>query len=84
MFYESLSVGRPIITSYFTPWNNLENQKAGWNVDITDILNCESAFKKLDEMTQHEYDAFCSGAFKMAKSYYYSIDFANTYAKLFN
>jgi len=82
--YESLSVGRPIITSYFTPWNNLENQKAGWNVDITDILNCESAFKKLDEMTQHEYDAFCSGAFKMAKSYYYSMDFANTYAKLFN
>ena len=38
--YESLSVGRPVITSYFTPWNDLQQKSAGANVDINDLNDC--------------------------------------------
>ena len=32
---EALSAGRPVITSHFTPWNDLEKRNAGFNTDIT-------------------------------------------------
>lgn len=35
--YEALSFGIPVITSYFTPWNQLNENNAGWNVDVSDI-----------------------------------------------
>ena len=37
---EALSAGKPVITSHFTPWNNLQQQQAGINVHntVADIL----------------------------------------------
>lgn len=82
--YESLSVGRPVIISSYTPWNNLQENKAGINVDINstnDILNGINYFKKMDTETFIEY---CNGAHDLAKKYYYESDFEEGYKKLFN
>lgn len=35
--YESLIAGKPIITSHFTPWNFLEKNNAGFNVDLNPV-----------------------------------------------
>ena len=82
--YESLSVGRPIITSKFTPWNNLTAEKAGWNVDINNETECIAALTDLREMPQQEYNLLCEGAHRLAISYYKSVDVHKSYRKLFD
>lgn len=81
--YESLSVGRPIITSYFTPWNNLLHSQAGVNADISDTTDCISQIQHLTDMRQNEYDMFCDGAHHLAEDYYKNLDTDKEYGRLF-
>ncbi len=82
--YESLSVGRPVITSFFTPWNNLEQNKAGFNVDISDDYSLVSVIEKLKAMDQQEYNEYCIGAHKVANDYYDKLDAESKYRQLFD
>jgi len=81
--YESLSVGRPIITSYFTPWNNLQNLQAGWNLDISDAANCISVLKEINAMSSKKHEVFCIGAYELSKRYFNSLDAQKSYGMLF-
>ncbi len=49
-FYEALSAGKPVITSHMTPWNLLEEAKAGKNVSATtaSISNAIEFFASLN------------------------------------
>jgi len=52
--YEALSAGRPVITSNFTPWNQLQESFAGMNVSIEDATKLTVAisfFAAMDEDT---------------------------------
>jgi glycosyltransferase involved in cell wall biosynthesis len=82
--YESLSVGRPIITSFFTPWDNLEQNKAGFNVDIANDESLVLAIEKFKAMEQQEYNEYCNGAHSLANNYYKNMDSENKYGQLFN
>ena len=82
--YESLSVGRPVIISEFTPWKNLKEKKAGLNVDIKnekDITDSLSYFKNINE---EEFNNYCKGAHHLAVNYYFKTDFKGAYNKLFS
>jgi glycosyltransferase involved in cell wall biosynthesis len=46
---EALSAGRPVITSHFTPWNDLEKRNAGFNADIT-VAAVRKAIMRLSDM----------------------------------
>ena len=81
--YESLSAGRPIITSYFTPWNNLEEKNAGWNLDIADEEACIKKLEAICAMNAESFASFCEGAYKLATDYYDRIDAVKSYEKLF-
>lgn len=81
--YESLSVGRPVITSFYTPWNDLQQNVAGANININ---NFQESLQKLNEfanMPQNEYNFYCSGAHTLACNYYFNIDAESKYSKLF-
>lgn len=60
--YEALSAGRPVITSNHTPWNNLENAKAGMNVSLTDTTELLQAIELLAGMKQDELEAWSNAA----------------------
>jgi glycosyltransferase involved in cell wall biosynthesis len=78
--YESISAGRPIITSFFTPWNDLEQKKAGWNLDIADSETCLKKLESIAQMDDELYNSFCSGAYDLANAYYKeSADLSNYY-----
>jgi len=77
--YESLSVGRPIITSYFTPWNTLEKENAGWNVDINNLDKIANLFNWLILLDKNEFDKYCKGAYSLAEEYYNSQNFMESY-----
>jgi glycosyltransferase involved in cell wall biosynthesis len=82
--YESLSTGRPVITSYFTPWNGLKDLNAGWNVDISDINSCVALLNSIKELDQAVYDEYCRGAYDLAKEYFSVSADLNGYKKLFS
>lgn len=54
---EALSAGRPVITGNFTPWNKLEENKAGFNVNLkpADILNAVNQFASMQEAEMSEW-----------------------------
>ncbi len=82
--YESLSAGRPVITSNFTPWNALQEKKAGWNVDLSDNARIAALFGELAAMQPGQYNEYCSGAHILACDYYrHGFDLA-TYRDIFS
>lgn len=82
--YESLSAGRPVITSYFTPWNQLAEKNAGWNVDIADESSIEQLLEHLAGMQADSFNEFCIGAHLLAKQYYSNGFDVNMYKKIFS
>ena len=81
--YECLSVGRPVITSYFTPWNKLTEKKAGWNVDILNLDQIAELLNELAYMDESTYESFTNGAHNIAEEYYYNQNFHKAYAECF-
>jgi len=82
--YECLSVGRPLITSNYTPWNDLENLKAGWNVDINNIEEIVGKVNEISCMNNIEFNSFCKGAHNVAVDYFYKQNFETSYNELFS
>lgn len=80
--YESLSAGRPIITSFFTPWNELEVKKAGWNVDIDNLDSCLKKLEEICQMNAETFNAYYEGAYEVAGEFYKNIDLSG-YDRLF-
>ena len=58
---ESLSAGKPVITSNNTPWNNLEVNTAGINTD-TDVQSIAKAISFFAELNQFDYYGFVTGS----------------------
>lgn len=82
--YECLSAGRPVIGSYFTPWNHLTEKNAGWNVDIANENEIAILLNQLCSMDQSSYQSFCIGAYKMANEYYENGFDTSSYKKMFS
>jgi glycosyltransferase involved in cell wall biosynthesis len=82
--YESLSVARPLITSNFTPWNNLEQRYAGWNLDISDIDACLKQLNIIKQLDQPEFAKYAAGSYELAMEYFIKSKDINNYRKLFS
>ncbi len=82
--FEALSCGRPIITSHFTPWNNLIEKQAGWNVDIYNLTSIAALLDFLAHINTDEWMIYKQAAIKLARTYYYESDFATRYQQLFS
>lgn len=64
--YEALSAGLPLITSYHTPWINLENNRAGKNADVTKPEEISSAIQDFALMSEEEFEQWRLGAMNYA------------------
>ena len=82
--YESMSVGRPVITSTFTPWQNLYEKRAGANANIKDLNDCVMKINLFAQMDQEEYQVYCAGAYDVAVEYYTNLNSIERYSKLFS
>lgn len=82
--FEALSCGRPIITSYFTPWNNLQEKQAGWNVDIQQSNTISKLFNQLADADSIQWNNYCTNAYAIANEYYEQLNLQQSYATLFN
>ncbi|HMK26070.1 MAG TPA: glycosyltransferase [Chitinophagaceae bacterium] len=60
--YEALTVGRPVITSNNTPWNNLKKFRAGINVSTGNIAELQNAIAYFVAMDQLQLKEWSNGA----------------------
>jgi glycosyltransferase involved in cell wall biosynthesis len=59
--FESFSAGRPVITSYNTPWNNLSENNIGLNVSVQN-KELKMAIDFFSEMNQDTYNSWSQQA----------------------
>ena len=66
---ESLSAGTPVIISDTTPWRDLEQSKAGWDLKLDDTSGFVKVLERCIAMNEDEYREWAQGAHNYAKSY---------------
>jgi len=65
---ESFMASRPVFISDQTPWRNLQEKKAGWDLPLIEI-QFDETLKQIANMEQSDFDELCKGAFELAKGY---------------
>ena len=82
--FESLSLGVPVLLSHQTPWKNLEQQKAGVNIPIDNLLTYRNWLKKFWSMDTDVYNLWSKGAKTYVQSWQDKLDFKAQYDQLFS
>jgi glycosyltransferase involved in cell wall biosynthesis len=81
--FESFMIGRPVLISNKTPWLNLNEKKAGWDVDITS-QNCLMQYIGVaSNWSQYEFETYCKGAWQIAHDYISNPNLIVDYNNLF-
>lgn len=65
---EALMAGRPVVISDQTPWRDLSDIKAGWDLSLSDPSGFSTTLESLATMNQNEYDEWCKGAWALGQS----------------
>lgn len=82
--YEALSAGKPVITSYNTPWNGLENATAGYNVDPEHTSVFVQLLDKLTAITNEQYSVSTKAAKEYISQQYDLDNIKGLYKKMFS
>ncbi|MDE3249241.1 MAG: glycosyltransferase [Bacteroidota bacterium] len=69
VIFDAFRAGRPVLISTRTPWRNLEEQKAGTDIDLSDETGWQRALERFIEMDQDTYDQWTSGAWELAAAH---------------
>ena len=82
--FEALSAGRPVLISDQTPWLNLKEHYAGWDIPLNDEKAFVTAIEQVAEMKTEELQKWCIGAWQYANDYITCSDLKQHYKQLFN
>ena len=69
VIFESMSAGCPVIISDKTPWNNLMEQQAGWDISLLEPSNFVEAVEQCCRMDNEEYKKWSAGAMVFVKDF---------------
>lgn len=82
--YEALSSGRPVLISDQTPWRNLTDYNAGWDIANSEMYKIPIILKMAIDWRQDEYNEWVKGSRAYVESYLKRNDLISEYKKLFN
>lgn len=82
--FESLALGRPVLISDQTPWKQLQQANAGWDLPLSGKELFTHALQKATDWDQQEFDAFSLGAWMLAQRHVQADQVKNEYLKLVN
>jgi len=80
---ESLFVGRSTLISDQTPWRNMEDKRAGWDLPLEDTKVWGEKIRELLNMEDAEYQEWSRGAQSVAKEYVNSQRIIDAYIAMF-
>lgn len=82
--FEALSVGRPVLISDQTPWRNLEQNTAGWDLPLNNSKEFIRVLNMVADMDNEIYQLWSKGAWQLAHDFITKSDLKNQYLKLFS
>ncbi len=82
--FESLSVGRPTLISDQTPWKNLTQKKAGWDLPLQRPDAFEQALYQAIQWNQEQYNEWSQASLTVAKKFVEQSEIKANYLKLFS
>lgn len=80
---ESFMAGRPVVISDQTPWRNLTEKQAGWDLPLADQAAFAETLTRLAAMAQDEYDKLCRGARAIGAESSGDVALLDTYKTMF-
>ena len=81
--FEALAVGCPVLISDQTPWKNLQEKKAGWDLSTSDPNLITGTLQALVDMDDHEWQPYRNGSLNLAESYVKRLNVDKEYCILF-
>jgi glycosyltransferase involved in cell wall biosynthesis len=81
---EALLQGRPVLISDQTPWKNLEQRKAGWDLPLDEQALFQKKIEQVASMNQMEFDDLSLHARQYAEAFMEAKNLKEEYQKLFN
>jgi hypothetical protein len=81
--FESFMIGRPILISNKTPWLDLNEKNAGWDVDIIQPNSFVPFIEEAANWQQQTFDEYCKGAWQVANDYINNPKLVSDYNQIF-
>ncbi len=81
--FEALAAGRPVLISDQTPWRNLPEDHAGWDLPLGDPAPFRRVIQELVDMDAPALETWCLGAWNKAKDYLSNTSTRSTILKVF-
>ena len=81
--FEALAVGCPVLISDQTPWKNLQEKKAGWDLSTSDPNFITATLQALVDMDDYEWQSYRNGSLNLAESYVKRLNVDKEYSILF-
>ncbi len=82
--FEALAAGRPVLISDQTPWRNLSEQHAGWDLPLDEPAVFVQVLQQVADMNNDEFQQWCTGAWQYAKEFAESSGLKEKYKELFS
>jgi hypothetical protein len=82
--FNALHYGRPVLISDRTPWRNLEEKQAGWDLPLNQPVLFTRVIQLLAKYNQAQYDLLAMGAWRLAGEYVQSSGWKQEYKNLFS
>ena len=80
---ESFSCGTPVIISNTTPWKNLSEVNAGWDVEINSISSTVNALRTSLALTNEDYQKQAIATFQYAEKHCFDKSLMRKFKELF-
>jgi glycosyltransferase involved in cell wall biosynthesis len=81
--FDSISVGTPVIISKFTPWNLVQDSKAGFYIDLNQ-QSIEEVLAKVKSLSQEQYSTLRNTTITYGRTYWKGTNYKQDYRFLFN
>ena len=82
--FEALAAGKPVLISDQTPWRNLAEAKAGWDVSLQQPDQFTAALQRAVLFDQVEYDALSHSAWQYVRQFVQQSELKKAYNNIFS
>lgn len=82
--FEALSAGRPVLISDQTPWRNLQQSCAGWDLPLSNPDAFVQILQQVADMNDEMFQQWSVGAWRYAKDFAENSNLKEKYKKLFS
>jgi glycosyltransferase involved in cell wall biosynthesis len=82
--FESFNAGRPVLISDQTPWQNLQDEQAGWSLPLSEPDKFSKAIEEAAQWDQQTFNHYCEQSWNYAKAFTSNPQLISPYYQLFS